>query len=483
MVAAAVGIGSAVAGLGSAALNSRKGSGGSQTTDASPWAPQAQAVQNLYGQAQSVYDQRKNEGSYQGNLYSPINGIQSGVANQGANWAAAQGNDLANGTAYTSGALQGAAQPYLLNADRIAQNGTGGPNAGLMGTLSGYAQGTQQLGQGINPALSSALNSSALQGAGQIGQFAQGLSNVSNAGMSDPTSQLASQAGVYMNAAPIQQQMNAANADIRNTLGETTSGLNFQASQGGALNSSRAGMAEGMANRDAARQIASSDASIMGNAYNQGLQTAAQQRTSGQQAALGANSAGLNASSALAQGVGGMQQQQGQFDTTSRLGAANSGLAQGLGYNSLNAQTQLAGNQQLGQGTQMGLQGAGMAQGLAGQNFNLGQQAGGIYQGDQNAQLADQYQQWQQKNSYGQNILSPYAQIVQQGFQGVPSSTTSNQVAPNYLGNIAGSAAAGYGLYDKFANGSQPSPTNNWGSDPYAGGSNGWGPDVSSGWN
>jgi hypothetical protein len=126
--------------------------------------------------------------------------------------------------------------------------------------------------------------------------------------------------------------INRHNNQINQTLTEqTVPGLNRQASMGGALNSSRAGMAEAMANENAAIAMGNADSQIYNNAYNQGLNTAAQQRTAGLNTALSGNLGGLSTNGSLAQGQQNAQIGQNEFGISSQLGAANSGLSNQLG--------------------------------------------------------------------------------------------------------------------------------------------------------
>lgn len=438
--------GAAIGAIGSAFGNQP----GKQETSSTPWAPQGTALTGLYDTAQGVYDTRAAAGPYEGATYAGLNGIQDATATSAANWTQGQGAGLANGTGVTAGTLQSAATPYVQNADAIASTGTGPANAANMGVLSGYANGTTTLGHGIDPTLSSTLNTAAINGANNLGRFTDGLATNATAATTDRTNQTVADAGLYANGGYSKQLMDATNADIRNTLGETTAGLNRQASMSGDLNSSRAGMAEGMANRDAARQIALSDATIGSHAYDLGVKTASEQGTSGLSLSNQANIAGLQGSGALATGIAGQQSDVSKFDTTSRLGAANTALTQDLGANSLDATTKLSANNQLGAATSAGVGAATAAEGLAATNSSLGQAAGGVYQNDQNAGLGDEYAQWQRQNGYGQSILSPYAQIIEQGYNGAPSSSSTKTEPQNMVGNILGGAAGAQGLYKTF---------------------------------
>lgn len=455
-----------LAGAALGAVGSLVGNDGGSTTQqttTTPWAPQGNAMQDLYGVARGVYDNRSAAGPYTGATYSGINGIQNNTANAAANWTVGGGDALAKGTSFTAGALQSGAPAFVNNAAATAANGTTGPAQNLYGWLPNYVAGNNQFNSGVDSGLAGDLGQAAQNGARMLGAFNSGLLNNAQAATADPTADLSRSAQTYANSGYAQDLMNATNADIRQTLGETTAGLNRQASAGGALNSSRAGMAEAAANRDAARLIAQSDASIGNNAFNTGLATAAQQRTSGLNTAASANTAGIGANTSLAEGEAGRQQAGSQFDTTSKLGAINTGLTQNLGYQNLDASTRLAGNAQLGTAANSGVNAGTAAGNIAAQNFSLGQGAGSIFQNDQNAGLQDLYAQWQRQNSYPQDILSPYAQIVQQGYNGASSSSSNGSATQpsNILGNILGGATAAQGLYNNFFSPTFSSATKN----------------------
>ena len=354
--------------------------GGGKTTQTSttqPWSAQQPYLTDLFANAQNIYNQRSAAGPYTGSFYSPQNGTQFGAETQGANYAFGQGQGLVNQTGATAGGLLGYAPQFGQNAEALATGGASGPG------------------------LSGALNEAANAGVRTLGQVAAN-------GISDPTQRIAGDAGAYMSSAPVQSAIDATNANIARTLNQQTlPGINRQAAMGGTLNSSRAGAANAQAQGDAGIAEGMADASIQNNAYNQGLGTAAGLYESGNNTALSAGSSALGAN----------------------LGVAN-----------LNASTELGANAQLGTGLGLGFGGASTTGNLAQGNFTLGSAAGGAQQQDANNQLANLYQQWQQQNNYGQNILSQYGGDISGNYGG--STTGSVQQPMNIAGGILGIGAA-----------------------------------------
>lgn len=451
--AAAVG---AVGTLGAAALSSGKGSGGgsSSTTTSQPWAPQGDQLQNVYTQAQNIYNTNTAAGPYTGNFVAGTNAPQQSAITNANNWANGQGGQLPGQVANTASGLMGASGQYVSNANGLASNGITGPNAGLYNTLQSYGTGAQST-QGS--ALSGALNSAAMSGAGSLQNFQNGMSGVANQAMANPTQQTMANAETYANSPQTQQAINSVNSQIGQTLNEqTVPGLNRQAAMGGSLNSSRAGMAEGMANENAAIAEGNADSQISNNAFNTGLGTAANQYQAGLNTALTANSTGYNSVANNANTNAALQQGLGEFNTGTQVNAANSGLSSNLNYEMGNANTQLGANAQLGTATGLGIQGAASAGNDAAQNFNTQSTAGAQQQSvDQNA-INNSYQQWQMNNQYDQNMLNNYNGIVGSGnWGGSSASSQQSQLPPNLLGSAAGGAALGAGLYQNLSGTSQ----------------------------
>lgn len=87
-------------------------------------------------------------------------------------------------------------------------------------------------------------------------------------------------AAQYADNPYLSAQIDAANRDVSRTLNEQTlPTIDRNASAAGGLNSSRAGVAAGIAQRGAADQMADTAATLRGNAYSQGLTLAQQDNT------------------------------------------------------------------------------------------------------------------------------------------------------------------------------------------------------------
>jgi hypothetical protein len=416
------------------------------TSSTTPWGPQASQLNNAFGQAQDIYNQRVADGPYTGQMVAGLSAGQEATDANALGYAGGQGQANLNAVSNTSASLLNGSNPYAQNAANLAM-GVAGPNQGAMSELAGAANGQ---GTAINGGLSSALNGAAVAGANNIAGYNAQLQNTIAQAGQDPTQQLAADAGQYMNSAPIQQALTSTNAAINNTLNDTTlPALNRTAALDGGENSSRAGAIQGMDTYNAATALGSADASINNNAFNTGLGTAAQQRTAGLQDQL------QGAESGIAQNAGIAENQQANNLATQQMqnNAANSQLSQGLGYEGLNAQTQEAGNAQLGNATQMGLSAAEQATQMAGQNYGLGAMAGANQQQGMQAADTNAYDQYQQNTGYQQNALNAYYGIVGGNNWGgnTTSSSTGQQVQQaSTLSDIMGGISAVGGLAAMF---------------------------------
>src|SRR6185503_6354791 len=230
-----------------------------------------------------------------------------------------------------------------------------------------------------------------------------------NAATQDRTGQTINDANQYVNSSGTQQAIQNINNQISQQLHEQTiPGLNEQAAMGGGLNSSRAGMAEGLANQSAALAQGNADAQIENNAFDTGVSTSAAQQAANLNAAINANLGGIGQLGSLAGNVAGQQQQLGEANATNQLGASQAGLAGLL----QNAGIENNANAQLGEAAGMGFNGATTAGNLAAGNFGLGAQAGGTQQAIDQAALTNALQQWQMQTQYPQQLLNNYWGIV-----------------------------------------------------------------------
>lgn len=429
--AAAGAIGAAAIGAVSSATGGQGQTSSSNQTTSSPWAPQVPALTNAIGQAGQIESSQLAAGPYQGSLYSGES-ADSLAASQNAENVAANGNTLAAQDQAAGSTLLGAAPSYVSNATNMATNGVPAQNAAEAGQLQNVASGQTGV---VNSGLSGALNTSATNAANSVAGYNAGTTAVMNAGMADPTQKLAADASTYANSGYAQQSIDAANAQIANTLNETTvPGINRQASLGGNMNSSRAGMAEAMANSQAALDMGSTDAAISNNAYNSGLSTAAQQNTSGLNTSLAASTAGATNASNLALGTANNQ----VSATNTQDAAATAGLNAQNANAATNANTQLAANQQLGQAVSTGLTANNDAQNIGVSNTAQLAGSGALQQANTTAQDAANYQTWQNSNQYDSGVLNSYMGVVNAPKYG--SSAQAGTATPAQ--NVAGSVGA-----------------------------------------
>jgi hypothetical protein len=373
------------------ASNSKSGGASSSSSANAPWGPQAGYLTQGFQQANDIYNNRTAAGPYSGPAYAGDNSIQ-----QSAN---ANANTYANGL---GGSL----------ATTIGENsGTG------TGNLQGYGATASGLATGATP-LSAALNTSGVQGAQAISGSQTALSQLQQQALSNPTQSLQADAQSYMNSAPVAQELQAVNAPIQQTLSEQTiPGLNRQAAMGGNENSSRAGAAEALAAQGAATAEGSADASIENNAFNTGLNTAANTYEQGLTTSL---------NSATAGGALGLQ------------------TAEGAGNQQLNA------NAQVGNSVSLGDSQAALSSQLAGNNYSLQSTAGAQQQNDANANIAANENLYNYQQGYQQNLLQGYMQDISGNYGGSTNGTGTTQLGSNPVSAALGGATTGYTL----ANGS-----------------------------
>ena len=396
--------------------------------------------------AQNTYNADQAQGPYQGAYVAGQSPMQ-GTAIGSTDAYNTQLQNLPGQTGGTASGLQTAAYPYMQNAGNMAANGAG-QSSPLAGILNGYATGQTGAIPGLNPQLNNSLTEAGINGANSLGAFTNDQNQVINQSLSDPTTGLIGDASAYMNSSPVQSAIQNTNAQINQQLNEqTVPQLNREASMGGALNSSRAGMAEGMANENAAIATGNADSQIENNAYNTGLSTAAAERNAGLTTAMyGANS-GLVDNGNIAQGQNAALTGQGEFGTNTALGATNSGLNYALGEQGLNANTMLQANSQLGNATSMGLSGTGAADNAALQQQALLTNGGNLEQQANQENLTNAYDQYQMDQNQPYQNLDNYWNIA-----GKPLGSTSQtqgtvqQAGPGVLGGTLGTLAGIGGL-------------------------------------
>lgn len=197
-------------------------SGTTKTTSKSePWKPQGDALKNIFGKAENIFADKEGTPFYQGDLYAGMDPATRQAVEQML--------------AYTKGA-------------------------------------GQQTADGISAAGQQITNPGAYNGA--LSQFSQSAGT-------DPTQGNIAAATAYANNPAIDGMIDAASRDVnRNLYEQQIPGINMAATGTGNVNSSRAGVAEGIARRGAQDQIGDISANIRGDAFNRGLSLAESGRVS-----------------------------------------------------------------------------------------------------------------------------------------------------------------------------------------------------------
>lgn len=309
-----------------------------------PWKEQQPYLKTGFQSAAGLYKQYLDSPWYQGQLYAGMNGIQTGAANNAANYATGQGLGLSQGMINDSQQFLGQSGNLLDSANRLAN----------------YAPG-------------------------------------------DPTQYNINNAGLYANNPALNGAIDAASRDVTRNLTENVlPGINRQAAGTGNTNSTRTGVAEGIALRGAQDRVGDIASTIRADAYNNGLNLSEQGRQTNMQGAL-----------------------QGQ----------------GMGLDALNAA--------IGRG--MDLRNQGM-QGTINM-FDLQGRAGDKYQQDQQGYADANYQRWQGQYNQPWDLLSRYMGAVG-GAQYGSTTQSSTQTPGSTMGAIQGAlggATAGLGLYKDFS--------------------------------
>lgn len=170
--------------------------------------------------------------------------------------------------------------------DSAQNTGYISPTGDLNSIYSQYMNALNGSASGISDTTSSLLNS----GISGSNSALSGYSNAANGGLNYSTSDIANAASSLYNSNLVNNQIDAANRQIDNTLNESTlTGIDRGAVAGGNMGSSRAGVAQAIALRDANQAKTDNANTITANAYNSAINTAAntlQNNTSTQLAGL-----------------------------------------------------------------------------------------------------------------------------------------------------------------------------------------------------
>lgn len=462
--------GAAIAAVGSiagAAIGGSKGSGGggssAQSSSNVPWSVQQPYLERGMDQASGILTSRSGA-AIPATYLAGTNGMQT-TATQGLYDQGLASQNAANSVMNSVSPLLNTGQTYANTATGIANNGIGAQNGTMTGLLSNYAAtGSMPGSMGANPALTAGLSGAALGSLGSLGQSQSIANRVANASPGAAMESTVQGANRYINNDVLQGQIDAIGTDISRNLGENTLyGIRQGAQTSGNTNSSREGALEAIGTRGAQENLANAAATIRGNAYQTGAGLAAGQYQNAQTNALGAAGA-LNTTGATAGTIGNtqasLQQQQGQYDTTSRLGAANSALGNDLSWSQANTAARLGANAQLGTGLTIGANNtlAGSQGALAGLTAAQG---AGTYQQQQDQQGINAANAiFAANDQRQQSVLNDYWNIVGKPLGSMGSQdTTTSQNGPGMIGGAIGGAAGAYGIYNNLfgANGSMGS--------------------------
>ena len=336
-----IGAGSSIVGGVLGGVGGASGSKGT-TTNTAPWKTQQPYLKTGFNSAAGLYGQYMDAPWYEGPMHAGMNGMQRGAADNASNFAMGQGMDLAQGMINDS-------------SQNLAQNGN----------------------------------------------FLNSANRMANFNPADPTQQNIQNAGQYADNPYLNGAIDAASRDVtRNLTEDVLPGINRQAAGTGNTNSSRTGVAEGIALRGAQDRLGDISSTIRADAYNSGLNLSEQ----GRQANM----------SGMLQG-------------------------QGMGLDGLNTAV----------GRGMDLRNQGM-QGTVNMLDLMGR-AGDKYQQDTQGYNDANYKSWEGQYNQPWDLLSRYMGAVGGNNWG---STTSSATAGSPMGAVKGAlggATAGLGLYKDFS--------------------------------
>lgn len=304
---------------------------GKTTTKNEPWKPQGAALQDIFSQAASNFNSQSGTPFYENELYAQMDPQSRAAVQRMIDHSQGQGQQ---------------------NADRVTQTGA------AMADPNAYNQ--------------------------SIGNFA------SMAGQ-DPTQANIAAATAYANNPATDGMIDAASRDVtRNLYENEIPGINRAGTASGNINSSRAGVAQGIAERGAGDRVADISSSIRGQAYDRGLGLAEQSR-------------GTN----------------------------------------LSAMGQTAGlyGQQLGMGVDALQAGNSMTQGNMGNAID----ASKLYQNDQQGQLDAKYAKWQGNDTRQTDLLNRYYGTIGASNWG---GTTVQKSTPSIAGTVMGLASTAAAFSD-----------------------------------
>lgn len=402
-----------------------------ETTNQTPW--QAAQLNAGFDHSRALFDDYQQRTPFAGPDTVGLNDPQREGVGQLLGAARVNGKYLENATAATAGTLLRQGNNFVGNANDLATNGAAPANATAAGVLTRAANG--QL-----PMPTTATG--AQGGAAMTGALNQTDALTARAGR-DPAQAALTTGNDFANSDVVQQQIDNASLDVTRNFNENTApGLNARASAGGNLNSARAGIAEGLARRDAGEAVGRIAADMRGNAFNQGVGASMEGNAQQNALALGAN----QQRGALGTSLADLGEGQRQFNAGTQMQGATTLGQQDTANRALEANTRLEGNQQLGQGVLSGFDAAQAAGGIADNNAQRLLTAGGIIQAEDQRLLDEQRAAYYRDYTYQRGLIDDHLGSVQ-GNYGQSVTQTSVAPAPNIMQGALGGAMMGAGAY------------------------------------
>jgi hypothetical protein len=295
---------------------------------------------------------------------------------------------------YLDQSFQGAQSAY--DASKSTPYYQGSTYAGMspeakaaLDAMRGFATGTGLTTANTLSSIGSSLG-------GYLGKSGDMLDQYTKMAGEDATASNIAAASKYAANPYLDAQIDANSRDVTRNLAEVElPGIDRAASAGGNINSSRAGIASGIAQRGAADRIADISATLRGNAYSQGLDRAQQDRQSR-----------LDAYGTAASAYGNLG--------TTGLDALSKGAEAGYGA------------------------------------FDKINQAGALDQADRQGQADADFEKWQGQDQRPWDILDRYNSIVggsQWGQSGTSTSKSKTKQSGSILSQLVGAASAAASVY------------------------------------
>lgn len=299
------------------------------TSTSTPWAPQAGALQDIFSKAGALYDKQGGTPWYGGDLYASMDPAQAEAIRSMMQYASANGG-----------------------ADKLDAIG----------------------GSMTDPS-----------------KFNGAIDNITAMYSQDPTQANIAAATAYANNPAIDGMIDAASRDVNRNLYEgQIPGINRAATGTGNVNSSRAGVAEGIATRGAQDMIGDISAGIRGDAYNRGLSLA--------ESARGTNMQGASTAAGLY------------------------GNQLGMGMDALTGANSMRMN-----------------------NMGAAIDAGSLFQQDRQGQMDADFTRWQGNDTREADLLDRYYNIVGSNNWG-GTQTQKTKGGSSILGSALGLVSTGAGL-------------------------------------